>query len=62
MEINADTVATYVTLLKTAEVFGKDLVDIVKSFVANKLTPAELALLENAWQEDVDRSAKNAAL
>jgi len=42
--------------------YGQEVVDAIKSFAKTQLTAEEYVQLEQAWQEDVDRTAKNAGL
>jgi hypothetical protein len=56
----------YIALVEMAAGIAKDLGAIVRDAVLahaqRQLTPEEMAALKARWQEDVDRSARNAGL
>ena len=56
----------YIALVQQATAIAADLGAIVREAVLahaqRQLTPEEMAALKARWQEDVDRSARNAGL
>jgi hypothetical protein len=56
------SIKDYIMLLQTVQTVADKLVDLIKDFAIADLSPEELAALEAAWQEDVDRTKRNAGL
>lgn len=52
----------WLSLFNTAMTIGRTVYDGVHTLAAAQLTPDELAQLEAAWDEDVQRSAANAGI
>lgn len=52
----------WLALFNTAMILGRTVSDGVHALAAAQLTPDELAQLEAAWDEDVQRSAANAGI
>ena len=52
----------YLQLLAIAINLGTDLVDAIRSHARGALSPSDYTALETRWQEDVERSARNAGV
>lgn len=62
MKLTMDQILAWAELFKSAEAIGATVVDGVRGLARKEMTPEELKDVEVLWQENVDRSAKNAGL
>jgi len=60
--MNAQELQAWFALLGAAMALGETVYDGVKHIAKKELTPEELKALEAAWDDDVQRSARNAGI
>lgn len=60
--MDPSTLQGYLALFAAAMALGQDVYAAVKNATAPMLTPDELVALEQAWDEDAQRSAANAGI